>query len=204
MLHIRACRPANNLRSFSRSSLRYNVESIGSPSSQKEQSNAPQSPQAQPRRETHANVPEESWSAAPAGAPKAQSSDSPRPLDSNTSTYDLGTIKQRIGDWMTLATAAFRQQTDDLRLRADHLTQKTATRFFQLGSQLNRVTGYEQIEVLKQRVVEQGMLHFFPISRKLRVVLPKRLESKLLERPPEKLRQPTTMLSCSARSLSDK
>ncbi|KAJ8583728.1 hypothetical protein M405DRAFT_748195 [Rhizopogon salebrosus TDB-379] len=56
---------------------------------------------------------------------------------------------------MTLATAAFKQQTDELRQRTDHLTQTTSTKFFQLGSQLNRVTGYEQIEALKQRVVEQ-------------------------------------------------
>ncbi|OAX41759.1 mitochondrial distribution and morphology family 33, partial [Rhizopogon vinicolor AM-OR11-026] len=63
--------------------------------------------------------------------------------------------KERVRDWMTLATAAFKQQTDELRQRTDQLTQKTSTKFFQLGSQLNRVTGYEQIEALKQRVVEQ-------------------------------------------------
>jgi sensitive to high expression protein 9 len=56
---------------------------------------------------------------------------------------------------MVLATVGFRQQTDELRQRTDEFTQKTSTKLFKLGSQLNRVTGYEQIEVLKQRVVEQ-------------------------------------------------
>jgi sensitive to high expression protein 9 len=118
----------------------------------------------------------ESWGAASAGDPKAQSSQSPLRLNSKATAYDLDTIKERARDWMTLATAAFRQQTDELRQRADQFTQKTSTKFFQLGSQLNRVTGYEQIEALKQRVVEQGALQFFPVARKLRDVLPKRLE----------------------------
>ncbi|KAG2033684.1 Mdm33 family-domain-containing protein [Suillus americanus] len=56
---------------------------------------------------------------------------------------------------MALATAGFKQQTDELRQRTDEFTQKTSTKLFQLGSQLNRVTGYEQIDALKQRVVEQ-------------------------------------------------
>jgi hypothetical protein len=93
---------------------------------------------------------------------------------------------------------------DELRQRTDYLTQTTSTKFFQLGSQLNRVTGYEQIEALKQRVVEQGVLHSLPISRILRVVLPKRLESRLLEKQLEKLRQRMTTLSCNVPSPSDK
>jgi len=116
----------------------------------------------------------------------------------------LDKIKERVRDWMTLATAAFKQQTDELRQRTDQLTQRTSSKFFQLGSQLNRVTGYEQIEALKLRVVEQGMLHLILVSRKLKVVLPKRLESKLLEKQLEMPRQRMTMLSCSALSPSDK
>jgi sensitive to high expression protein 9 len=211
MLRSRAWRPANDLRNFSRSCLRHNVVSTSSLSPQNERSdarvNVAQGSQAKPLQEIHANVPEgvrEPLDAASVGDPKVQSSDFPRRVDSKTSAYDLDIIKERVRDWMTLATAAFKQQSDELRQRTDYLTQTTSTKFFQLGSQLNRVTGYEQIEALKQRVVEQGVLHSLPISRILRVVLPKRLESRLLEKQLEKLRQRMTTLSCNVPSPSDK
>jgi hypothetical protein len=100
---------------------------------------------------------------------------------------------------MALATVVFKQQTDELRQRTDELTQKTSTKLFQLGSQLNRVTGYEQIDALKQQVVEQGVLHFLAVSvLQLRLMLTKRLESRLLVKQLEKLRQHMMMLSYSA------
>lgn len=148
MLRTRAWRPStNNLRTFSHSCLRTNAQSTSSLSPGSSNVGS----RAQPHQETHANVPE---GAASAG-PEVQPADSSRRLDSKISAYDLDTIKQRIRDWMALATVGFKQQTDELRQRTDELTQKTSTKLFQLGSQLNRVTGYEQIDALKQRVVEQ-------------------------------------------------
>lgn len=158
MLGTRVWRPVNNLRTFSHSCLRPNAQSTRSLSPGPSNVDS----QAQSRQETHANVSEgvkHPSGVVPAGS-KVQS-DSPRRLNSKISAYDLDTIKQRIGDWIALATAGFKQQTNGLRQRTDEFTQKTSTRFFQLGSQLNRVTGYEEIDSLKQRVVEQGVLHFF-------------------------------------------
>ena len=43
-----------------------------------------------------------------------------------------------------------------MRTRGDQFTVNVARTFAQLGSELNRVTGYEEIEALKRRVVEQG------------------------------------------------
>ena len=65
-------------------------------------------------------------------------------------SYDLPIVKQRIREWTEQATIA-------LRNRADDFTASTKTTFSQLGSQLNRVTGYEEIEALKRGVVEQGV-----------------------------------------------
>jgi sensitive to high expression protein 9 len=198
MLRTRAWRPStNNLRTFSHSCLRTNAQSTSSLSPGPSNVGS----QAQPHQETHANMPEGVGypSGAASASPKVQPADSSRRLDSKISTYDLDTIKQRIGDWMALATVGFKQQTHGLRQRTDEFTQKTSTKLFQLGSQLNRVTGYEQIEALKQRVVEQGMLHFLAVSvLQLRLMLTKRLESRLLVKQLEKLRQRMMMLSYSA------
>lgn len=152
MLGTRVWRPVNNLRTFSHSCLRPNAQSTRSLSP------GPSNVDSQPQslQETHANVSEgvkHPSGVVPTGS-KVQS-DSHRRLNSKISAYDLDTIKQRIGDWIALATAGFKQQTNGLRQRTDEFTQKTSTRFFQLGSQLNRVTGYEEIDSLKQRVVEQ-------------------------------------------------
>lgn len=150
---LRVWRPANNLRTFSHSCPRPNAESTTSLSPGPSNID----PQVQPHQQAHAKVPEDLSCSPPAvsAGPKVQSADSPRQFNSKISACDLDTIKQRIGDWMVLATAGFKQQTDELRQRTDEFTQKTSTKLSQLGSQLNRVTGYEQIDTLKQRVVEQ-------------------------------------------------
>ena len=44
-----------------------------------------------------------------------------------------------------------------VRRRADEFTAKTSSTFSQLGSYLNHITGYEEIEALKLRVEAQGM-----------------------------------------------
>lgn len=53
-------------------------------------------------------------------------------------------------EWSGPAAAVFRRY-------ADQFTSSAKTTFSQLGSQLNKVTGYEEIEALKRRVVEQGI-----------------------------------------------
>lgn len=76
-------------------------------------------------------------------------------------SIDLEALQSRLRDWSVLATSSLRQ-------RADHLSKKATTTFSDLGQHLNRVTGYEEIEMLKRRVVEQGtVLHFFyePLGR---------------------------------------
>jgi sensitive to high expression protein 9 len=54
-----------------------------------------------------------------------------------------------------------RQWTDEtavaVRTRADEFTSTTKTTLSQLGFHLNKMTGYEEIEALKRRVVEQGV-----------------------------------------------
>jgi len=64
------------------------------------------------------------------------------------SSYDLAIVKQRIRGWTEQAALTVRN-------RADDFTAHTKTTFSQLGSHLNRVTGYEEIEVLKKEIVEQ-------------------------------------------------
>ena len=46
----------------------------------------------------------------------------------------------------------------NIRKRADGFTVVTQALFSELGGQLNRATGYEEIELLKKKVEEQGML----------------------------------------------
>jgi hypothetical protein len=43
-----------------------------------------------------------------------------------------------------------------LRQRTDTLVARLATSFTRLGGEINRVTGYDEIESLKRRVVSQG------------------------------------------------
>lgn len=59
-------------------------------------------------------------------------------------------VKERIREW-SHETAAL------LRHRSDTFTRKVAVTFAQLGHELNRVTGYEEIEALKKKVAEQGL-----------------------------------------------
>ena len=66
----------------------------------------------------------------------------------NLSSYDK-IVKQRIREWTEQIAIALRNRSDDL-------TATTKTTFSQLGSELNRITGYEAIEALKGGVVEQG------------------------------------------------
>lgn len=65
------------------------------------------------------------------------------------SSFDLHALRTRFRELSN-------QSAILVRRRADAFTAKTASTFSQLGSHLNRVTGYEEIEALKRQVVEQG------------------------------------------------
>lgn len=89
-------------------------------------------------------------SSPPAAEPTIPESSKPP----NFSSYDLEIVKQRIQEWTEQAAIV-------LRNRADDFTTTTKATFSQLGSELNRVTGYEEIEALKRGVVKQGRFHTF-------------------------------------------
>ena len=72
---------------------------------------------------------------------------------SSLSSHNAEIVKQQIREWTEQAATV-------LRNRADGFTAATKTAFSQLGSELNRVTGYEEIEALKRGVVEQGRIFF--------------------------------------------
>lgn len=67
------------------------------------------------------------------------------------SSYHAEIVKQRVREWAEQGAIV-------LRNRADGFTATTKATFSQLGSELNRVTGYEEIEALKRKVVEQGRI----------------------------------------------
>ncbi|KAG9315572.1 Mdm33 family-domain-containing protein [Chiua virens] len=69
-------------------------------------------------------------------------STSPRPVN-------VETLQNRLKEWGVLASAS-------LRHRTAHLSKHAKSTFSNLGLHLNRVTGYEEIDALKRRVVEQG------------------------------------------------
>ncbi|KDR82642.1 hypothetical protein GALMADRAFT_57754 [Galerina marginata CBS 339.88] len=141
---LRWSRPLR-LRQFSTSGARWNVR-------------RPESANFQ-HRDTPSNL-------QTAGTPESISedtvvkTDTPLPTESNAESrtppesrenlppYDLDLVKNRIREWSEQATII-------LRNRADDFTASTKTTFSQLGSQLNRVTGYEEIEALKRGVVAQ-------------------------------------------------
>jgi len=74
------------------------------------------------------------------------SSSQDRPPESDGSKkYDLGLITKYIHQWSMA-----------LQHRADNLALARGLVFSRLGSHINRVSGYEEIEALKKNVVEQG------------------------------------------------
>ena len=87
-------------------------------------------------------------SSSPAESKTSESSESPK-----LSSYHAEIVKQRIREWAEQGAIV-------LRDRADGFTATTKATFSQLGSELNRVTGYEEIEALKRKVVEQGRILF--------------------------------------------
>ncbi|KAI0766392.1 Mdm33 family-domain-containing protein [Trametes elegans] len=100
----------------------------------------------------------------PASAPSAlsaqeQSPTHPPPPSSSEPEPEPGRPSTGEEDRLAQVRAQLRDATHDtvrrMRERGDAFTVKVARTFAQLGSELNRVTGYEEIEALKKRVVEQ-------------------------------------------------
>jgi len=95
----------------------------------------------------------------PSISPTAETEESKNPESSESPSlpsYDAEILKQRIREWTELAAVV-------LRNKADGFTANTKATFSRLGSELNRVTGYEEIEALKRDVVEQGRVFSFGI-----------------------------------------
>ncbi len=76
-----------------------------------------------------------------------------RPLHSNPASNkargDIEHAQSVIRRWSEQNSTAFRQHVDSLIARL-------ATSFTRLGGEINRVTGYDEIEALKRQVVSQG------------------------------------------------
>jgi hypothetical protein len=76
-----------------------------------------------------------------------------RPLHSDDpSSHKAGggeNAQSIIRRWSEQNSIAFRQRTDNL-------TARLATSFTRLGGEINKVTGYDEIEALKRQVVSQG------------------------------------------------
>ncbi|KAI0712237.1 Mdm33 family-domain-containing protein [Earliella scabrosa] len=83
-------------------------------------------------------------SKATAGPPQGES----QAGTSGTNADQLDEVKARVKEWSHDAVQSMRQ-------RGDEFTARVARTFAQLGSELNRVTGYGEIEALKRKVVEQ-------------------------------------------------
>ncbi|THH31185.1 hypothetical protein EUX98_g3010 [Antrodiella citrinella] len=85
---------------------------------------------------------------------EASSDPSPEPL--NTPKPEGGpTREQRVEDFKQLLKDWTERTFIGIRHRADDYTAQAATTFAQLGSELNKVTGYGEIDLLKKRVVAQ-------------------------------------------------
>ncbi len=119
-----------------------------------------QPPKADSSRNEENSAPLRSTPNADAKSDGAQT-DEPLPTFSDSSSFSkldarslapnqLDLVKQRLRSWTERAAIT-------LRVKADDFTASTKTTFSQLGSELNRVTGYDEIEVLKRGIVEQGI-----------------------------------------------
>jgi hypothetical protein len=67
--------------------------------------------------------------------------------------YDLALVSKCIRQWREQAAMA-------LKNRSHILVEATGIAFSRLGSQLNRLSGYEEIEAHKKKVIDQGTCEF--------------------------------------------
>ncbi|KAI6123700.1 Mdm33 family-domain-containing protein [Pisolithus croceorrhizus] len=78
----------------------------------------------------------------------ASTTATPDSLDTSPPTDTLSILMGRMRGWADLALMAVRE-------RADIFSTQATTTLSQLGGHLNRATGYDSIDILKQQVVEQ-------------------------------------------------
>ncbi|KAF8134018.1 Mdm33 family-domain-containing protein [Boletus edulis] len=128
-----------SFRTWARSACAYSTRGVGvTPESE---SNPRSNDRASPTSE-HISTAEAHATRPVPGQVQGQSSLNAPP------SIDLEVLRNRLRDWSVLSSTSLRQ-------RADVLSKKATTTFSHLGQHLNRVTGYEDIEALKGRVVEQ-------------------------------------------------
>ncbi|KAG7088612.1 hypothetical protein E1B28_012586 [Marasmius oreades] len=87
-------------------------------------------------------------SSSPRPSPSGTQSEAETSSHSNPSFADLGYLKSNVRKWTDEAVVNFRKKADDF-------SGSTKTRFSQVGAELNKVTGYDEIEALKRQVVAQ-------------------------------------------------
>lgn len=94
----------------------------------------------------------------PPPTPKTSNETEPGPSQPNrsekitSSNVDaIAEVRERVQQWSTRTATAVRQQIDQY-------TANLARSFSQLGKEINKVTGYGEIEELKRLVVAQGEL----------------------------------------------
>ncbi|KAJ7043861.1 Mdm33 family-domain-containing protein [Mycena alexandri] len=107
-----------------------------------------------PRYVTRSIPPELEPKVEQAPAESSTSSETPQPeLESvaSSSSRPPSELQDRVRRWTDKTAIA-------VRTRADEFTSTTKTTLSELGLHLNRMTGYEEIEALKRRVVEQETL----------------------------------------------
>ena len=75
---------------------------------------------------------------------------------------DMEELKARLRDWSVKRATALRMQMDDFSAAAK-------VTFQQLGGRLNEVTGYQEIETLKKKVVENGACNLSNSQINLRI-----------------------------------
>ena len=84
-------------------------------------------------------------------SPRPPPSDSGSPLADHISPEDhVARAREQLRYWTERNAIIVRKRTDEL-------VASLGTSFSQLGGRINKVTGYEEIEALKRRVVDQGV-----------------------------------------------
>jgi len=86
----------------------------------------------------------------PSTAPDASTSTSPTSDLDTRPAFGFEILQGRMREWSGVAAM-------NLRRRVDVYSGRATTTFFQLAQHLNRATGYDAIDLLKRRVVEQGV-----------------------------------------------
>ncbi|KAK1236266.1 sensitivity to high expression protein she9 [Marasmius sp. AFHP31] len=140
--YLRAKRPFS-ARQFSSSSITWNRE-FNKPVDSLDSSQKPSSPPSQ-LPETEAG-PSSSPPRPSEPSASTSSQDQSNAQADGKQTFDLESLKSNLRRWTDEAAINFRQ-------KADGFTGTTKTTFSQLGAELNKVTGYDEIEALKREVV---------------------------------------------------